>query len=111
MKLRADIILKEMARTFVRKNKRYGDNWEIIGKVLTALYPKGVKLTTHEDFVMFVWVAWKIGKLTRFTQTGQTHQDSIHDDGVYGSMIEAYLPTIKKGKHTFVKPTPKPRKK
>jgi hypothetical protein len=43
----------------------------------------------------------KVGKFTHFTQTNMTDLDSIHDDAVYGAMIEDFvrknkLPTKKK---------------
>jgi hypothetical protein len=98
MKLRADKTLSIAAKTFARKNKRYGDNWENVGKVFVALYPNGITLKTEFDFILFHWLSWKIGKLTRFTQTNHTHLDSLHDDGVYTFMLETYI-TQQKGKN------------
>lgn len=93
MKLRADITLKEMARTFVKNNRKYGDNWEVVGRVFKALYPNGIQLRSEYDFILFHWMSWKIGKLTRFVQTNHTHQDSIHDDAVYTAMLETLIKT------------------
>jgi hypothetical protein len=89
-----------MAQTFKVKNSRYGDNWAIVGKVFVALYPNGLTLKTEEDWVLFHWMSWKIGKLTRFTQTKHTHLDSIHDDAVYTAMIETYLRNNNKPRKT-----------
>lgn len=94
MKLRTDKTLLNMAKTFRAKNKRYGDNWEVVGRVFVALYPKGIVLKTEFDFILFHWLSWKIGKMTRFVQTKHTHVDSVHDDAVYTAMIE----TLIKGK-------------
>ena len=93
--IRADKILLEMAKTFRTKNKRYGDNYLNVGRVMVALFPRGVTLKTEYDHVLFHWINWKVGKFTRFIQTGMTHTDSIHDDSVYGAMIEAWIKTNK----------------
>jgi hypothetical protein len=97
MKLRADKTLATAAKTFLKKNKKYGDNWVTVGRVFAALYPNGITLKTEYDFILFHWMSWKIGKMTRFVNTGHTHQDSIHDDGVYTFMIETLI-TTQKGK-------------
>jgi hypothetical protein len=99
MKLKAHKTLLKAARTFRQKNRQYSNNWEMVGKVFVALYPNGITLRTEEDFVLFHWMSWKVGKLTRFVQTRHTHLDSIHDDGVYTFMIETYIQQQKKGRH------------
>ncbi len=100
MKLRTDKTLKSMAELFTQRNKQYGDNWETVGKVFAALYPNGLTLKTEADFILFHWVSWKIGKLTRWVNSGHTHLDSIEDETVYTAMIATFInnTTNKKGK-------------
>lgn len=101
MKLRADTILKEMAKTFKKNNTKYKDNWDMVGKIFTAMYPQGIQLRSEYDFVLFHFLSWKIGKLTRFILTDHGHIDSIHDDAVYTAMIE----TLVRGKQSNRKKT------
>lgn len=87
-----------MAKTFEAKNKQYKDNWITVGKVFVALYPEGITLKSEQDFVLFHWMSWKIGKLSRFVNTGHKDLDSIHDDAVYTAMIETYIKQQQKDK-------------
>lgn len=84
-------ILNNMAETFRERNKVYGDNFKRVGDVMTALFPQGVVLRTAEDFNRWHLFELQIVKLTRFANSGLTHADSIHDEAVYGAMIESLL--------------------
>lgn len=84
-------ILEEMAETFRERNKVYGSNCEMVGSVMQALFPNGVVLRTPEEFERWHLFELKIVKLTRFVISGLTHVDSIHDDGVYSSMVESLV--------------------
>lgn len=81
-------ILDEMAATFRERNAVYGDNAVMVGQVMQVLFPNGVTLKTPEDYHMWHLFELKIVKLTRFAISGLTHEDSIHDDGVYSAMCE-----------------------
>lgn len=81
-------ILEEAGRTFRERNAVYKDNAEVVGKVMAALFPNGVKIRTAEDHKMYHLFELVIVKLTRFTQSGLTHTDSIHDLAVYAAMCE-----------------------
>lgn len=81
-------VLQGMANTFRERNKVYGNNAEMVGKVMQVLFPKGVRLTTPADYHMWHLFELKIVKLTRFAISGLTHQDSVHDDAVYSAMCE-----------------------
>lgn len=88
-------ILEEAGRTFRERNAVYKDNAEVVGKVMAALFPNGVKLRTAEDHKMYHLFELVIVKLTRFTQSGLTHTDSIHDLAVYAAMCENLAATHK----------------
>ena len=83
-------VLRSMAETFDERNKVYGDNYKMVGKIMAVLFPEGVTpAILHSDhFHMF---ELKIVKLTRFAISNLTHVDSIHDDAVYSAMIESIL--------------------
>ena len=86
----AGIILDEMADTFRERNKVYGDNFRMVGKLMAVLFPEGVpKEILHSD--QFHLFELKLVKLSRFAISGLSHQDSIHDDGVYSAMIESIV--------------------
>lgn len=84
-------LLRDMAATYEERNKVYGDNFLRVGGILQAMFPNGVKLSSAEDFVRWHLFELKIVKLSRFAVSGLTHQDSIHDDGVYSAMVESLL--------------------
>lgn len=86
----AGFILDEMADTFRQRNAVYGDNYKMVGKLMAVLFPNGVpKEVLHSD--QFHLFELKLVKLSRFAISNLTHQDSIHDDGVYSAMIEAIV--------------------
>ena len=59
-------ILEEMADTFRERNKVYGDNWKVVGEVMTSLFPNGVVLKTEEDYNIWHPFELLVVKITRF---------------------------------------------
>jgi hypothetical protein len=90
MKDAADI-LAEMADTYRERNKIYGDNYKRVGAVMAAMFPAGVELYTADDYNKWHLFELIIVKLTRFANSGLTHQDSIHDAAVYAAMVESLI--------------------
>lgn len=84
-------ILAAAAETFRERNGVYKDNALVVGKVMEALFPKGVALKTEEDYHIWHLFEILIVKLTRFTNSGMHHEDSIHDLMVYAAMIEPLI--------------------
>lgn len=86
----AGTILDEMADTFRQRNAVYGDNYKMVGKLMAVLFPNGVppELVVTDQWHLF---ELKLVKLSRFAISNLTHQDSIHDDGVYSAMIESII--------------------
>ena len=91
MSKQAHDILAEMAKTFKERNLVYGDNYKRVGAVMEAMFPHGVALQSAEDFNRWHLFELLVVKLTRFANSGLTHQDSIHDASVYGAMVESLL--------------------
>jgi hypothetical protein len=95
-KTAADVLL-EMAETYKERNRVYGDNFMKVGQIMEILHGHGTNapacdlVGTAEGFN--TWHLWEllIVKLTRFANSGLTHQDSIHDAAVYAAMIEALV--------------------
>lgn len=86
-----DEILTSAAQTFRERNAVYGDNWRRVGAVMMALFPEGVTLSNEQEFNGWHLFELLIVKLTRFTNSGLRHQDSIHDIAVYAAMLESIL--------------------
>jgi hypothetical protein len=86
-----DQILADMADTFRERNAVYGDNYKRVGQVMLALHPDGIELKTKDDHELFHLWSLIIVKLTRFSVSGLTHTDSIHDAAVYLAMCESIL--------------------
>ncbi len=94
----ADEILLSMSETFRERNKIYGDNYKVVGEIMMALFPEGVKLSSKDEFNKWHLFELMVVKLTRFANTDLSHRDSIHDAAVYAAMVESLLPKEKKGK-------------
>lgn len=83
-------VLAEMAKTYRDRNAVYGDNFKMVARMVGVLFPDGVppELVVTDQWHLF---ELKLVKLSRFAISGLTHVDSVHDDAVYGAMIEAIL--------------------
>jgi hypothetical protein len=90
MKNAADI-LAEMADTYRERNKVYGDNYKRVGEVMMALFPNGVTINSKDEFNVWHLFELMIVKLTRFANSGLSHEDSIHDLAVYAAMVESLI--------------------
>jgi hypothetical protein len=88
-------LLEGAAATFRERNAVYKDNKDNVGQVLKALFPNGIHLATVEDFTKWHLFELAIVKMTRFANSGLTHVDSIHDQGIYTFMVESEV--IKNG--------------
>jgi len=82
--------LKKAIETFEERNKVYGDNYLTHGEVMKALFREPVNLATLKEYNRFGIINMMVAKLTRYCNSWpQSHQDSIHDLGVYAFMLEA----------------------
>jgi hypothetical protein len=79
-----------LASLFAQRNAIYENSWHEIGPVMAAYFPRGLTLSTPEDFGRFMIVCMLIGKLHRyilnFGRGG--HVDSLDDLSVYGQMLQ-----------------------
>ncbi len=91
MKKTAADLLLEASNTFRERNAVYGDNYLRVGAVMRELFPDGMQLRTAEEFNKWHLFELMIVKLTRFVNSGLTHEDSIRDLVVYGSMVESLV--------------------
>ena len=97
MKLRADVVLEEMAELFRQRNIKYGDNWDKVGKMFVVLFPDGLTLKTYDDFVKFHFLTWVIGKFSRWVNVNlDGSDDSLRDAAVYMAMFQAFARLVEK---------------
>lgn len=84
-----DMQLKEFAKLFKKKNKEYGSSYKYFGKIMLALFPDGVKLSSEKDFTRFALINVIIGKIDRYSKNFDKsgHSDSLIDLSVYSAML------------------------
>ena len=75
--------MEGMAETFKERNALYDDNYKVAGDMLKAMFPEGMP-PDHEVGHLFSLI---VVKMSRFSNSGMTHKDSIWDIGVYAAMI------------------------
>lgn len=83
-------ILEEGGKTFKERHAVYGNNFLKVGDIMVAMFPKGLTLTTSEDWIRLELLMMKIVKFSRYAENfvNGGHEDSIHDDMVYSAMLE-----------------------
>lgn len=90
-------ILEQAGKTYRERNAVYGDNYLIVGKIMEILHGQGAPnpaatlVGTADQFNVWHLYELLIVKLTRFANSGLTHQDSIRDLAVYAAMIEGLI--------------------
>lgn len=84
-------LLRSAADLFDERNAVYGNNFEMVGKLMVAMFPDGITLKTEEDHNRFHLFMLKVVKLSRYAINYENggHQDSLDDDIVYTAMVGA----------------------
>ena len=92
MKRSAEKNLSAGAETFAERRAAYGDSYTRFGKVMSGLFPDGVKIEPGDigswnRLGVFVQI---VTKCCRYAQslTDGGHEDSAHDAMVYGAILE-----------------------
>lgn len=89
MNSKANDYLREAAEIYEARNKVYGDNYKLVGKVMEGLFPDGVQLNSVDDYNRFHLLELAVVKLTRYCNNWDKggHEDSLKDLSVYAMMI------------------------
>lgn len=84
-----DEYLSAAATTFCEKRKQYGNNYRVIGKVMSAMFPNGLMIKTEEDWNRIHLFLLSMVKKTRYANNYEKggHEDSVIDDIVYLAML------------------------
>lgn len=82
--------LTDAADIYRERNKTYGDNYKIHGKVLDVMFPEGVALDTVDDHNRFAVFSLLVCKLTRYANMWKRggHVDSLDDITVYSQILQ-----------------------
>ena len=83
-------LLRDCADTYEQRNKLYGDNYKKYGKVMAAMFPKGLELDSFESHNRFGILVQCVSKIMRYAENLDQggHRDSAHDLSVYAAMLE-----------------------
>lgn len=82
--------LHSMADLFAERNAVYKDNFRMVGRMMKAMFPEGIKLVTEQDHNKFHLFMLAIVKLSRYANNYEEgHMDSLDDAIVYLSMVAA----------------------
>lgn len=90
MKLNPQDVLSQASKILSQRNKAYKNNYISYGKVMEALFPKGVELQSSRDHVRFHMIVLLIVKLTRYA-------NNYEEGGDADSLLDAinYLAFLK----------------
>jgi len=82
--------LIDAADVYDAKHKIYGDNYRVVGKVMSAMFPNGMTVLDEDGWNRLHLFILSVVKLTRYanniSQGG--HEDSIKDLIVYQAMLQ-----------------------
>jgi hypothetical protein len=89
--------LAKLAEIYRSRNAVYGDTYKRFGKVMMALFPEPLTLSTEEDWNRMALFFHKADKIARYASsfTKGGHVDSLDDDAVYGMMLQEYDADVK----------------
>jgi hypothetical protein len=84
-----DEYLSAASDTFCEKRKQYGNNYRVLGKVMSAMFPDGLTIKTETDWNRIHLFLLSMVKKTRYANNYEKggHEDSIIDDIVYLAML------------------------
>lgn len=85
----ADERLARHADLYRQRHEVYGENFRVVGAILKALFPNGVKLETEDDHNRWHLFVLEIVKITRYANNWEKggHEDSQDDLSVYAAML------------------------
>ena len=81
--------LERLADLHEERDRLYGDGYLRTGAGMVAMFPKGLQLTTEEDFTRFFLLVHIYDKLRRYGDNFSSggHADSLDDMAVYSQML------------------------
>lgn len=81
--------LAEALATYKERNAVYGNNYELVGRVMVALFPDGLTAKTAHDWERLHIFLLAIVKLTRYAKNWEAggHDESLIDTQVYAAIL------------------------
>ena len=92
-------LMEEAAEIYKLKNQDYGDSYKIFGKVMEAIFPDGLQLSTVSEFNKIGVLTMTLTKIIRYANlftkrqkdggepTYEAIKDTVLDKGVYSFML------------------------
>jgi hypothetical protein len=83
--------LADLAKLYAERNKVYGDDYVYAGEVLKGFFPRGITLSTPEEFrrfYLFCYILGKLGRYSRAMARSESHADSLSDLAVYSVITQ-----------------------
>lgn len=86
---RADDRLRALGDLFTERSRAYGPSYQEFGAVGKALFPRGIRLETEEDWKRWGVLSLMLTKLHRYVLNWENggHGDSLDDLAVYAMML------------------------
>ena len=82
--------LSQAADMYRYKHSIYGDNYRVIGKLMTLLFPNGLTVKSETDWNRLHLFIMAAVKMTRYANNYEKggHEDSVMDNIVYMAMLQ-----------------------
>ena len=82
-------MLREAAETYEERNELYGDNYKRFGEMMVSLFPRGLHITTIDDWNRLGVFVPIVSKISRYAENFKIdgHDDSLLDISVYSNML------------------------
>jgi hypothetical protein len=82
--------LAKLGDLFKERGQIYGDDYKNAGDMYAAMFPRGLTLTTPEQFNRFSLFIHLAAKVARYAQSEMKkgHVDSLDDISVYAQMMQ-----------------------
>ena len=83
-------MLRDAAKIYEERNKMYGDNYKQFGRIMNAMFPRGILLHTPDEHNRFGIFVQMLSKMTRYSENFKKggHKDSLDDLAVYTMMLQ-----------------------
>lgn len=84
--------LTALGSLYNERNNFYKDNYIHFGKTLLGMFPRGITLTTADEFNRFALFVQIMHKQSRYAQAMLSggHPDSLDDVAVYAQMLQEF---------------------
>lgn len=84
-------LLEEVITTMRERNATYKDSYKGAARILKAMFPAGITVTSEAEFERLHLIQQLASKLARAANSGFTHRDSVIDISGYSAMLAKFI--------------------